>query len=140
MDTQTIFILLSAFQAKHFLADYPFQRKFMLGKFRDDWGFVVPLLAHVAVHAFGTFLITCWFGIVQALLLSLFDAVMHFLMDRVKASRKLLGRFKPLTAEKALTATPEQWRSNDRFWWAVGFDQLFHHMTHYMIIFYLATV
>jgi hypothetical protein len=75
----------------------------------------------------------------QALCLALFDAAVHFTMDRVKASKKLLGRYKTLTSDTAPTATPEQWRSNTLFWWALGFDQLIHHLTHYVIVFYLAT-
>jgi len=130
-----IFTLLLAFQLKHFLADYPLQRRFMLGKFRDDWGFVPPLLAHVAVHAAGTFLIACWFGVRRAAVLALLDASVHFVMDRVKASKRYLGRYKPLTAETAPAATPAQWASNDRFWWSVGLDQGVHHLTHYAIIF-----
>lgn len=134
---ERVLLLLIAYQAKHFLADYPLQRRWMLGKFRDDWGFVPPLLAHVAVHAAGTLLITCWFGVAQAAALALFDAAVHFVMDRIKASKRYLGRYKSLTADTALTATPEQWRSNDRFWWSVGLDQGVHHLTHYAIIFWV---
>lgn len=133
----TIFALLLAFQAKHWLADYPLQGRFMLGKFRDDWGFVLPLLAHVGVHALGTFLIVFRFGVAQALTLAAFDATVHFMMDRAKASKRYLGRYKPLTSETAPTATEAQWRSNNRFWWAVGFDQGVHHLTHYAIIFWV---
>jgi len=130
-----VFTLLLAFQLKHFLADYPLQRRYMLGKFKDDWGFFLPLLAHAAVHALGTFLITCWFvGLGKALFLAVFDAVIHFIMDRIKASKKYLGRFKPLTAADAAIATPTQWKHNDYFWWSLGIDQLVHHLTHYAII------
>lgn len=31
------------FQAKHFLADYPLQGRYMLGKFADGKEFVLPL-------------------------------------------------------------------------------------------------
>ncbi len=132
---QATFVLLLAFQAKHFLADYPLQRRFMLGKFHDGWKFVLPLLAHVAVHAAGTFLIVCWFDPRRALAYALFDAVVHFVVDRVKASKRYLGRFKPLTAATAPTATPAQWRSNDFFWWSLGLDQMLHHLTHYAIVY-----
>jgi len=107
----------------------------MLGKFRDDWGFVLPLVAHVGVHAVFTFCIaSIAVGIHAALPMALFDGVVHFTMDRVKASRRMLGRFKPLTSETAKTATPEQWKSNSFFWWSVGLDQGVHHLTHYAII------
>ena len=137
MTIQLVLTLFVAFQVKHFVADYPLQGRFMLGKFRQDWGFVLPLLAHVGVHAVGTFLIVCWFGIAQAVCLAIFDAIIHFLMDRVKASKRYLGRFKLLTADTAPTASPAQWRSNTFFWWSLGLDQAVHHFTHYAVIAYV---
>lgn len=144
-----VFVLLVVFQCKHWLADYPLQRRWMLGKFRSDWGFVFPLLAHVAVHGFMTFWISAialsalrsdfWNPQPVALLLAFFDMTIHFVMDRIKASPKYLGRYKTLTAETAKTATDAQWRSNDRFWWSMGFDQSIHHLTHYAIIWWLVT-
>jgi hypothetical protein len=126
--------LVIIYQLKHFLADYPLQRRYMLGKFRPDWGFVMPLLAHVGVHGVMTFIITVGFVGWQAIPLTLFDMTIHFFMDRIKASAKYLGRYKPLTAETAPKATPEQWQSNDHFWWSLGLDQMVHHLTHYAII------
>jgi hypothetical protein len=138
----TIFLLLLVFQAKHWVADFPLQsNRYMLGKFREDWGFVGPLLAHVAVHASMTFLIVLavlgrpW----AALGCAGFDAGVHFVMDRIKASPRWLGRYKSLTAETAKTATAAQWRSNHGFWWSLGLDQGIHHMTHYAVIWYCVT-
>ncbi len=139
----TLIILLIIFQVKHFVADYPLQTKYMLGKFRED-GWVKPLLAHVAVHAGITFVIVLGFIAItdpnkphwRAICFgaALFDASCHFVMDRVKASPKMLGRFKPLTAETFHTATPEQIRSNVFFWWSLGVDQLFHGLTDTIIV------
>jgi hypothetical protein len=133
-----VFWLLAAFQAKHFFADYPLQGRYMLGKFRDDWGFVRPLAAHAGVHAIFTLALTAGFVGWRAVPLALFDGVAHFTMDRIKASKKYLGRYKPLTAESAPAATPAQWASNDRFWWSLGLDQMVHHLTHYAVIYYVA--
>jgi hypothetical protein len=70
-------------------------------------------------------------------------------MDRVKADPTLLGRFHPLSPaeyydlikfeeEKGSDAqTEEDKRHNKYFWWCLGLDQKFHHLTHYAIIFYL---
>lgn len=131
-----IFGLLIAYQLKHFLADYPLQGRYMLGKFRSDWSFVPPLLAHVAVHAVGTLAIALVAGttVRLAIGLALFDAGVHFVMDRAKASRRWLGRWKPLTADTYPTADRAAWRSNTLFWWALGFDQMVHHLTHYVCI------
>ncbi len=157
---KTLFILLTLFQIKHFVADYLLQGEYMLGKFKQDWGFLKPLLAHVSVHAAFTFLISLLFVAPQiALFLALSDAAIHFVMDRIKAAPKYMGRWKPLTASEWLEA--KQWsavrcihtsdkqdeackqyissrqklRGNILFWWALGFDQMIHHLTHYGIIY-----
>ena len=133
----TIFTLLVIYQLKHFLADYPLQsNRYMLGKFRADWGFVLPLLAHVGVHATGTIAVAFAFGrpIPFAAALGLFDASVHFAMDRIKASPRWMGRWKPLTAAAYPTATSAQLRGNILFWNCLGFDQLVHHLTHYACV------
>jgi hypothetical protein len=133
---EKIFILLVIFQLKHFVADYPLQNAFMLGKFKDGWAFALPLAAHAGVHALFTFCIA--FSVTNRSLLSallaLADFVIHFMMDRIKAGKKYLGRFKPLTAEKFPTASKEEKRQNEFFWWSLGFDQMIHHLTHYAIM------
>lgn len=120
--TMTIatFILLLIFQLKHFLADYPLQTKSMLGKFNQN-GWVKPLSKHCAVHAFFTAFIVAVFtaNIMLVVTLALFDFVVHFCMDRIKASPNIGGRWKP--TEKL-------------FWIFVGTDQMVHHLTHYAII------
>ncbi len=88
------------------------------------------------VHGLFTFAIA-WLwkhDLATAIGLGCFDMFVHFFMDRAKAGKKYLGRFKALTVETAPTATPAQWRSNDFFWWSVGLDQMVHHCTHYAII------
>lgn len=133
---QLIFILLVMFQVKHFLADYPFQNEYMLGKFLPGWKFVKPLLAHVGVHAWFT-LVICYpyVGLKRSLLYTLFDATAHFIMDRIKASPNLLGKFKALTAKDYVVATDQQKLSNTFFWWSLGLDQLFHHLTDLIIVY-----
>jgi hypothetical protein len=128
---ETIFILLVAFQIKHFIADFPLQTKYHLQKFLPDWRFVLPLASHCSIHAVGTWFISVaalwhtqgWHGLFAPFGLAAFDFGMHFTMDRVKASPNLLGRFKD-------TMTPQ-------FWWCLGFDQGVHHLTHYTIVYYL---
>lgn len=135
----TVFALLIAFQIKHFVCDYPLQGRWALGKFRDDWGFFWPLAGHAAIQAAGTLLIAAPIAGWRAVSLALFDGILHFAMDRLKAGKKYLGRYKTLTPRTAAQATPEQWRSNDRFWWSVGLDQMVHHLTHYAVVYYLMT-
>lgn len=116
-----LFALLIVFQLKHFLADYPLQGKYMLGKFKDGWDWVIPLLAHSSVHFIFTLMIC---SIVNPSLwwLALVDFVIHFSMDRIKAGKNFLGRFKI---------------EDKRFWWSLGFDQMVHHLTHYFVIWML---
>jgi hypothetical protein len=111
----------------------------MLGKFEEGWGFLQPLFAHVAVHGLMTFAIVLAFKPQIAIWCMFFDMTVHFVMDRIKASKRYLGRFKPLTADTAPTATEKQWRENSFFWQTLGLDQAVHHMTHYAIIWALVS-
>lgn len=126
----TVFVLLVAFQLKHFLCDYPLQRPWMLNKFHADSRVWVPaLLGHSLVHSLGTWAII---GATLAAqdrlhtqadwwvpLLMFADLAAHFVIDRLKASPRLGGRWKP---------------TQPAFWWALGADQMGHHLTHYFII------
>lgn len=107
-----IAVLAVVFQLKHFVADYPLQRPWMLLKFREDWSFFLPLLSHAFVHAVLTLLI----GLVWCLLIKVplglafwcagVDLVVHFTMDRLKAGPRWLGRFKPLFGQEYVDALP----------------------------------
>lgn len=138
---ETIFVLLATFQLKHFLADYPLQNTYMLGKFKDGWDFLLPLLAHVGVHAIFTLCIAYAFtrSVGFAFGVALLDLCVHFAMDRTKAGKKYLGRFKSLSGKEFSSATPVEKRGNKFFWWALGFDQSVHHLTHYVIIYLIVT-
>ena len=164
MTVEFIFILLVVYQLKHFLADYPFQGQYMLGKFSDDWKVWVPALsAHAGVHALMTWIIFQWvqgfytqFGDVNTGLsaaAAAIDFVVHFTMDRIKASPNLMGRWKNLSPRdyeyyKKCDSYPGNdphvhrvvskiFRGNKYFWWALGFDQMVHHLTHYGLIYIL---
>lgn len=148
-----IFELLILFQIKHFIADYPLQNKYMLKKFLPNWGFFFPLLAHAGVHA-GLTLAICLFVYPNFWWLSLVDLVVHFVMDRIKAGPKYLGRFKALSGDEIVEIKnnlsskkndPKAYginlshyklklKGNTYFWWSLGFDQMVHHITHYFII------
>lgn len=89
------------------------------------------------------------------------------MVDRLKASPSLGGKFKPLTASEyvaisnqreeaaALIVTYDKgsknyvgltdiiesadrrFKGNKFFWWLLGLDQMAHHLTHYFIIWQL---
>ena len=78
--------------------------------------------------------------------LALLDAGIHFIMDRVKASPNLLGRWKALSGAEmrnilsyehtiVLGKFKSELRGNVLFWWSLGFDQMVHHLTHYSLIY-----
>lgn len=138
---ETIFVLLVIFQLKHFLADFPLQNAYMLGKFKDDWGYLLPLFAHVGVHAIFTLCIAYAFtkSEVFSLSMALLDLTIHFATDRIKAGKKYLGRFKSLSGSEFPHATPAEKHGNKYFRWALGFDQMVHHLTHYAIIYRIVT-
>lgn len=118
-----IFILLILFQLKHFICDYPLQIQYMLGKMNKT-GWVLPLLAHSSVHAIGTFVIVVFYNFYLALVLAIIDLVLHFIVDRLKASPTLGGRWKP---------------DQPYFWWALGLDQMAHHIINYIFIYLIIT-
>lgn len=160
-----IWILLIVMQFKHFIADYLLQGKYMLGKFKDKgWG--LPLAAHCGVHFLFTFIISfitfypeyryikgesqlsslILFGI----LLGLLDFGIHFVMDRIKASPQMLGRYQALSKNEMITEilpvinntehpqrgeATQRVKSNVLFWWSLGLDQMVHHLTDILIIY-----
>ncbi|MFK8136785.1 MAG: DUF3307 domain-containing protein [Bdellovibrionales bacterium] len=118
-----LFQLLILFQVKHFLADFPLQTNYMLfRKTNPGWDFVLPLLSHCLVHSVLTLIIVLIY-IPSLWWLGPLDLVLHFIMDRFKSSPKWLGRYNDL--------------GKAHFWWALGFDQMFHHITHLLIIWFM---
>jgi len=116
----TAFALAVVYQFKHFFADYVLQSDSMMKKANPDWSFFLPLLSHALVHGGFTFVIA-WFFLHHlgwALALAAGDTLIHFFMDRIKASPRYLGRY----------------RENRPYWIVFGFDQMVHHLTHLGII------
>lgn len=144
-----VWLLLVTFQLKHFFADYPLQTRYMLGKFNKYPDYVEPLLAHVAVHGTFTFCIAmCVAPVHVAMWLAIFDMVCHFIMDRIKASPDMLGKFTALSKREMIAiiskdhlirdnADEKAIESNTFFWWCLELDQSVHHLTHYVIIWWL---
>jgi hypothetical protein len=125
MNLFPIFALLLIFQLKHLLSDYLLQSRYMLGKFNADWSFFLPLAAHASVHAAFTLGVCCVFA-PTLWWLALLDGVSHFIIDRVKAGPRWLGRFNDKT--------------RPAFWLALGADQSAHHCVHYYCIYRIVEV
>lgn len=117
---ELMFMLLVLFQLKHYICDYMLQNTYMLNKFNRK-GWIAPLATHAGVHAIGTALIAYSFlSFWYLLAVVLFDFIVHFIVDRLKAHPDIGGKFKP---------------DQPQFWWALGADQSMHHLTHYIIIY-----
>jgi hypothetical protein len=117
---QNTFLLLIAYQVKHFIADFPLQREYMLKKTLPNWDFLLPLVTHCLVHALGTLILCLW--LVPGLWwLAIVDFVVHFIIDRVKSGPRYLGRYN----------NP----ARSSFWVVLGLDQMAHHITHIYFVF-----
>lgn len=128
--TIEVLILLLAFQVKHFLADYPFQHRYMYENKGKPTGWIVPLADHATVHALITIIIVILYllsktpGILAGSALyyiaitALFDFVTHFVIDRWKATRK---------------GGPD----TSGFWINLGIDQGLHHTVGILIIYFI---
>src|SRR3954464_1727625 len=90
------FILLIVFQIKHFIADFPLQREYMLRKFSPDWDFLLPLTMHCLVHGTMTLAVVLVFN-PKLWWLAFADFGIHFVMDRIKSSPRYLGRYNNLS-------------------------------------------
>lgn len=156
---------LVIFQIKHYFCDYPWQTPYMLQKFKGGFEWIMPLASHAAVHAYCTMIICAFFLLAPiekgltpgwyVFALAGFDFIVHFIVDRIKASPKLAGRYKSLSASEYASVMrmseykdddhPElvcardlarrKLKDNQKFWLWLGRDQAAHHLTHYVIIF-----
>jgi len=119
VDLHLVFLLLCIFEVKHFLCDFPLQRRWMLQKVLPGWEFFAPLLVHCCVHGLFTLAIVMYYkpGLWW---LALVDIAAHFIMDRIKAGPRYLGRFRD--------------RDKSSYWNALGFDQMIHHLTNFYIV------
>ena len=112
-------LLLILFELKHFVADFLLQTKYMLGKFKPGWDFILPLSTHCAVNAIFTYIILVGIGKTNLWPLVIFDFISHFLIDRMKSSPKWLGKYRP---------------EQSKFWWVLGLDQALHHIVYITIV------
>ena len=132
-----LFTVLVIFQVAHYLADFPLQNEYHLGKFnKENW--IYPLAAHVHIHSLlmgisfhisGLIALTLDYNISMPLLVSLscliylVNFVSHFVVDRIKASPSLGGRWK---------------YPSKAYFNALGFDQMIHEIFNYgyVVIFF----
>jgi len=111
---QTLVWALVAFQAKHLLADFLLQTKWMMAGKERLRGWLAPLTAHAAAHAAMTLCIALWLN--PALWwLGAVDLAVHAAVDR----------------GKSVLAFGLGTHDGERIWWRIfGVDQTLHHLTH----------
>ncbi len=126
-----ILLLWLAFDLKHFVADFVLQTNYMQGKFRQT-GWAAPLALHCLMHALCTLAIVCFVD-PSMWWLSLLDFAIHFAMDRIKASPRMLGRYQSLCSHDRPSATAQQKSGEKLYWLSLGFDQYVHHLTNLLI-------
>jgi hypothetical protein len=110
-----VFALLCLFQVKHMFADFVFQGPYILDN-RRIYGHPGGLL-HVAIHLVGSLAALLIVGasasVIAVLLLA--EALIHYHVvwakDNFVTARHLTSR-------------------DAEFWYAMGFDQLLHHLTY----------
>lgn len=121
-------VLMVLLIVKHFIVDFPLQTAYMLGKSKKE-GWVRPLFAHSSVHAvltlavlFGGLLAVLPWGLALGIgiAFALFDGIVHFVVDMIKAQ----GFSHYSTSE-------------NKFWIALGADQMAHYLTYAFIVFML---
>jgi hypothetical protein len=107
---------------KHFVCDFPLQTSPWMYRNKGTYMHMGGI-AHSAIHAVGTWLVLFFFiGAQQALLYALLDFVLHYHIDWAK-----------LHLNKRYDWRPD---NSNWFWILLGFDQLAHHITYFVIIYY----
>lgn len=106
---------------KHFICDFPLQTSPWM--YRNKGIYFHPGgIAHAAVHALGTWLVLVFFIGEQAWLYALLDFVVHYHIDWAK-----------LQLNKRFGLRPD---NSNWFWILLGLDQLAHHITYFVIVYY----
>lgn len=124
VNTELLLWLLVFYQLKHYLADFVFQNVWMLQKSRPGWDFIWPLSIHSGIHALFTLGVALYIY-PQAWWLGILDFVLHFIMDRIKAGPRYMGRWSDMRSKA--------------FWVCFGFDQMVHQLVHLYICWFLAS-
>lgn len=117
-------VLIALLLTKHLIIDYPLQPKWMYAN-KGTWGHPGGIV-HALLHGGVTYIILgFWDGwqpinILFFLILSLAEAVIHYVVDWGKMNIGAAMNWKPTNAEA--------------FWWLLGLDQWLHNMCYVIIV------
>lgn len=104
---------------KHFICDFPLQASSWIYRNKGNYGHIGGL-THAVIHGIGTFAVLYYWLGTNAWVYAVIDMLIHYHIDWTKAyiSKKL-----------DIRADNSTW-----FWTLLGFDQLLHHLTYFLII------
>lgn len=114
-----VYVLLWLF-IKHFICDFPLQAFPWI--YRNKGTYLhLGGIAHAGLHGIGTWLVLFLFIGQAAWVYALMDMVLHYHIDWAKMN---------LVRHYQLKADNSEW-----FWILLGFDQLLHHLTYFLIVY-----
>ena len=106
---------------KHFICDFPLQANPWM--YRNKGTYMHPGgIAHASIHALGTLLVLAPFIGSASVLYAGIDLLVHYHIDWAK-----------MNVSKRYDLQPN---NSERFWILLGFDQLLHHITYFMIVYF----
>jgi hypothetical protein len=106
---------------KHFICDFPLQANPWL--YRNKGTYMHPGgIAHAGIHALGTLLVLAPFIGSLSMVYAIIDMLVHYHIDWAK-----------MNISKRYDLQPN---NSERFWILLGFDQLLHHITYFIIIYF----
>lgn len=106
---------------KHFICDFPLQANPWM--YRNKGSYMHPGgIVHAGIHAIGTLLVLAPFIGSASVMYALIDMLVHYHIDWAKMNLSQHYDLQPTNSE--------------RFWILLGFDQLLHHITYFMIIYF----
>jgi len=105
---------------KHFICDFPLQTSPWMYENKGQY-LHLGGITHAAIHAVGTWLILFFFIGADAWSFALLDFIIHYHIDWAKVSLNNRFNYQP---------------NHNGFWFLLGLDQLLHHLTYFLIIYY----
>ena len=106
---------------KHFICDFPLQANPWM--YRNKGTYLhLGGIAHAGIHALGTLLVLAPFIGSASVMFATIDMLVHYHIDWAK-----------MNISKHYDLQPN---NSERFWILLGFDQLLHHITYFVIIYY----
>lgn len=124
--TQMALIMMAVFVIKHKFCDFNWQTPYMMGKFKAGSAWIMPLFAHTSVHAIMSLAIIIAFNKPAYAWLALIELVVHFIIDRIKATYKL---------PQGVWTEVDKARNKTLWYNAFANDQMAHYLTYVAMLF-----